>query len=41
MGAGLSVEPDSLADATPWPPDDNTELRWAVDLSRWRPGQAE
>ena len=41
MGAGLSVEPDDLADATPWPRDDRTELRWAVDLSRWRPGQAE
>ena len=41
MGAGLSVEPDDLSDATPWPPDDRTELRWAVDLSHWRPGQAE
>ena len=31
MGAGLSVEPDDLTDATPWPPD-GTELRWGGRL---------
>ena len=40
MGAGLSVEPDDLTDATAWPPDDRRSC-FSVDLSRWRPGQAE